>query len=434
MHKLTLCMIVKDESHIIKECIQSLSKYIDYYVICDTGSTDNTKQIIKEYFDSQNISGEIHDHVWENFGANRSKALELTKGKTKWVIMIDADDYIDGDMPTNFDDKFDGYTVRIMRGNFEWKRVQIFNMVNKTWRYEEPIHEYPIAELPINIGHLDGQYSFQVRTAGYRTISCATQQEKYWKDYLLLKDAIEKDPTSQRKQFYLAQSAFDSHRFDLAEQEYQKRVDMGGWDEETFFSQMRVGLSRELQNKPVEFVADSLLKSWEMRPNRAEPLYHLSNVYRKHNRHKAAFMIAFQALSIPKPEQDILFIDNDVYHWGILDEIVSTAHSVGKFHLGLQAADKLLNENRLPAEQIERVQKNRQSYYNKVMEIQAFLAQQHQHQAAMQMQVNAPPPPATTLNLGKAVTNMTPQTQVYGQEAYGISQKSKKFKPKKIKK
>ena len=73
MKKLTLCMIVRNESHIIKECIQSVAKFIDYYIICDTGSTDNTKEIIKEYFDSQNIPGEIHDDQWENFGANRTQ-------------------------------------------------------------------------------------------------------------------------------------------------------------------------------------------------------------------------------------------------------------------------------------------------------------------------------------------------------------------------
>lgn len=433
MHKLGLCMIVKDESHIIKDCIQSVAKYIDYYIICDTGSSDNTKQIIKEYFDSQNIPGEIHDHVWTDFGTNRTQALQLAKDKVKWAIMIDADDYIEGNMPTNFDDNFDGYSVRIMRGSFEWKRVQIFNLQKKNWRYEEPIHEYPIAELPMNISHLDGQYAFQVRTAGHRTISCATQQEKYWKDYLLLKAAIEKDPTSQRKQFYLAQSAFDSHKFDIAEAEYQKRVDMGGWDEEVFFAQMRVGLCRELQEKPTSEVADALLRSWEMRPFRAEPLYHLANVYRKHGRLQAAFMVAFQGISIPKPPQDILFVDNDPYIWGMLDEVVSTAHSVGKFHLGLQAADKLLNENRLPPDHIERVQKNRQSYYNKVLEIQAAMAEQNKQQAMAQNQNAMPAPPMTTLNVANAVTNMNKNSLVYGQEPQTQS-KQKRFKTKKVKK
>ena len=431
MHKLTLCMIVKNEEHIIKECLQSAAKYIDYYVICDTGSTDTTKQIIKEYFDSVNIPGEIHDHEWQDFGHNRTLALNLCKGKTKWAIMIDADDYIEGNMPTNFDDEVDGYTVKIARGNFEWKRVQIFNIDRKNWRYEEPIHEYPIAEMPMKVNHLDGPYAFQVRTAGYRTISCATQQDKYWKDYLLLKEAIQKDPTSHRKQFYLAQSAFDSFKFDIAEEEYQKRVDMGGWNEESFFAQMRIGLCRELQNKPIEQVADAMIKAWEMRPTRAEPLYHLSNVYRKHNRLPAAFMIAFQALTIPKPPHDILFVDGDVYTWGILDEIVSTAHSVGKFHLGLQAADKLLVDNRLPGEQVERVQKNRQAYYDKVLEIQAHMAQAQQQQADMQAKM-LNTPPSTTLNVAKAVTKIDSQS-VYGQDKQNTAVVTKTFKKKKIK-
>ena len=49
--KICLNMIVKNESHIIKETLINITNYlnIQYYVICDTGSTDNTKEIIN-YF------------------------------------------------------------------------------------------------------------------------------------------------------------------------------------------------------------------------------------------------------------------------------------------------------------------------------------------------------------------------------------------------
>ena len=47
----TLCMIVKDESHIIKECLKSMLPYIDRYDITDTGSTDGTPELIKEFMD-----------------------------------------------------------------------------------------------------------------------------------------------------------------------------------------------------------------------------------------------------------------------------------------------------------------------------------------------------------------------------------------------
>jgi len=40
---ITLCMIVKNESHVILECLNSIWKHINYWVISDTDSTDNTK-------------------------------------------------------------------------------------------------------------------------------------------------------------------------------------------------------------------------------------------------------------------------------------------------------------------------------------------------------------------------------------------------------
>ena len=52
--KLTLCMIVKNESHIILECLNSIYNILDYWVICDTGSTDGTQDIIKKFFEENN--------------------------------------------------------------------------------------------------------------------------------------------------------------------------------------------------------------------------------------------------------------------------------------------------------------------------------------------------------------------------------------------
>ena len=83
--KQTIClnMIVKDEAHVICETFDNLLKYFvfDYYVICDTGSTDGTQQKIKEYFKNKDIKGEIHECEWKDFGHNRSEALEKAYNK-----------------------------------------------------------------------------------------------------------------------------------------------------------------------------------------------------------------------------------------------------------------------------------------------------------------------------------------------------------------
>jgi len=370
-------MIVKNEAPNIQTCLESVAPYIDYYIICDTGSTDNTKEIIKNFFDSKGIPGEIHDQEWEDFGTNRSKALKLCHGKTQWALMIDADDFITGKLPVEkFDKNVDGYVVQIKRGSFSWARAQIFNLGKKLWWYEEPLHEYAICEQPMNILKLEGDYAWEVRTAGCRSRQFADDIEKYKNDYAVLKKHLEKDPNSHRKQFYAAQSAFDARMFDVAEKEYLRRIEMGGWDEEVFFSWLRIGICRELLERSLTEVSDAFMMAYEVKPNRAEPLYHLSCIYRKHNRNRNAFLVASHALSIPVPQNEILFVDHGNYNWGILDEIATTAFYAGRIHMGLAACEKLLSEPYLPDDQRQRVHSNRMSYMKAVEQIQSQLNNQ----------------------------------------------------------
>ena len=76
----TLCMIVKDEEHIIKETLESMVVNIDRYDITDTGSTDKTKVIIKDFFDRHGIPGEVHEMEWQGFGKSRTQALKNCEG------------------------------------------------------------------------------------------------------------------------------------------------------------------------------------------------------------------------------------------------------------------------------------------------------------------------------------------------------------------
>mgnify|MGYP003112734894 FL=1 len=171
----TLCMIVKNEEHIITECLESVCKYIDRYDITDTGSTDKTKEVIKKFFDEKGISGQVHEMEWQGFGKSRTQSLEnAAKSDAEYAWVIDADDRVEGNFkyPENMD--ADSYALNIHRGEFNWWRNQIFKL-SSGWRYVGVLHEYAECfgksekgEQPVTI-RLQGDYCIDARTMGART-------------------------------------------------------------------------------------------------------------------------------------------------------------------------------------------------------------------------------------------------------------------------
>jgi hypothetical protein len=121
-------------------------------------------------------------------------------------------------------------------------------------------------------------------------------------------------------------------------------------------------MCRGLQNKPWIEIQQAFLEAWEIRPTRAEPLHQIARIYRLMGHPRLGFLYAKMAADIPYPADDILFVSEDVYKYGVLDEIGSTAFYAGKPHMGYSACKKLLTENRLPDDQIVRVQNNLNEY------------------------------------------------------------------------
>jgi glycosyltransferase involved in cell wall biosynthesis len=81
-------MIVKNESHVVISTLENICSKIsfDYWVICDTGSTDNTINLIKDFFKLRDIKGELHEDEWIDFGTNRTLALNKAYNKTDYLL------------------------------------------------------------------------------------------------------------------------------------------------------------------------------------------------------------------------------------------------------------------------------------------------------------------------------------------------------------
>ena len=397
---ITLCMIVKDEEHVIKRCLESIYKYIDRYDISDTGSTDKTKEIIKEFFDEKGIPGEVHEIPWEGFGKSRTQALRNCDGKADYAWVIDADDTVDGNFEPALDmiakTRFSSYSLRIGRGpNFTWWRNQIFKTEDK-WHYVGVLHEYancPERETK-QMAQIQGDYFIHARTEGARNVG-VTPEEKYLKDAKTLEDALLNpdspayEPTNDRYHFYLAQSYFDAGKYDKAKEWYMKRAKMGGWEEEVFYSIYRVGICSGLLEEPWESTLMHFMMAWDARPWRAEPLHQISRVFRMNGKPRLAYLYASQAAKIAFPQQDILFLASDIYDWMCLDELCSTAFYAGQFEEGLDACNRLISSGKVPEDQLQRVKENRDHYITAIRNRDEHMKNQQAIQQAAQKVADA---------------------------------------------
>lgn len=87
MNSVSLCMIVKNEEKNIKNCLESISPYVDEIIIIDTGSTDNTKKICEAF------PVQLYDYPWsEDFSDARN--FSISKAACDWIFWMDADEIL----------------------------------------------------------------------------------------------------------------------------------------------------------------------------------------------------------------------------------------------------------------------------------------------------------------------------------------------------
>jgi glycosyltransferase involved in cell wall biosynthesis len=84
---ISLCAMVKNEEHNIRDLLESVVHYVSEIVIVDTGSTDRTVEIAKEYTDR------VYNVGFTNFGDIRTLLVHLSN--QPWVLMLDGDERLE---------------------------------------------------------------------------------------------------------------------------------------------------------------------------------------------------------------------------------------------------------------------------------------------------------------------------------------------------
>lgn len=334
-----LCAIVKNESKTIARLIDSCKSFIDYYVIVDTGSSDETQKIIVEKMEEAGIKGELHSRTWVNFGHNRSELMQLAYEKADYLLLADAD--FEYKIFGTFDKsilKYDHYHLRYL-GDVDFAQILLVSG-KKKWRYVGVTHEYITAEgcgesPTINelrvLHHADG---------GMRS-------DKLTRDRDLLEKAIIDDPADTRNYFYLAQTYANLKEYDKAIKYYEERVKKGGWPEEVYYSLFQIGVM-QYYLKNMNNAIMQLNEAYSYRPTRFEALFTLGTIYREQKKYHFARLLQEEVLNMKYPENDKLFIHATNKLYGADFELAICYYWMGQYEKAQEHALKVKQISNLP--------------------------------------------------------------------------------------
>src|SRR3990167_2861439 len=275
----------------------------------------------------KDIPGELHERPWVNLGATRPEAFKLAFEKGDYILFMDADDILEFDREKGFP-ILTADLYHMWRGNkgFTYLKPQIVK-ANLPWRWVGVTHEYLDCLVPYS--------SETLEAVKYVTLdggaASKEPKRKFQKNVDLLEQGLKEEPDNARYAFYLGESYRDLGEKGKALEVYQKRVNMGGWSEETFWSMLQIGHMLRDIGLPSNIVETAYYNAHEFRPHRPEPVYYLAEIYNEQEDYEKAYAWIKSLQSIPKPpEKASLFNIDWIEEYGLLFQLSICSYYVEK--------------------------------------------------------------------------------------------------------
>jgi glycosyltransferase involved in cell wall biosynthesis len=339
---LCLCLIVKNETGVLKRLFDSIVDHLDYWVICDTGSTDGTQDLIREYFQNR-VQGELHQIEFKNFGYARSQLMNRAYGKADWLLLADADFIIsveDTDFkkrlgqPINKDIEYllnkpipvnsetvypNGYMLSYVGPTFFRQTLLVSG--NVRWYYVGNTHEYITTEETQELINFDLIRIDHQEDGGSRS-------DKYERDITLLNEAISSDSNNDRSRFYLGDSYFalaqksdKREYYDQAINAYSDCIRLSNWNEEIYVSKLRLAYAMMMRGDDFRGVIGYFIDATLTRRNRLEAQYRVVKFFNDSKEYVAAYAMGKMADYLNPPNSDVLFIDWNVHAYQYMLEL-----------------------------------------------------------------------------------------------------------------
>ncbi|MCP4634276.1 MAG: tetratricopeptide repeat protein [candidate division Zixibacteria bacterium] len=218
---ISLCMIVKDEEENLPRCLESVKDVVDQIVVVDTGSSDKTPEIAKQY------GAEVYFHPWKNsFSEARNNSIKYATGD--WIIYLDADEELFNEdkellRSTAFNTKC---TIAILQiFNPLQGELEGYLQYTRMWRnflgfrFEGIVHNQLICDGPAVASNV------RIRHYGYGFES-EKMNKKYERSKKLLEKQIDENPDNAFALFNLAQIHRSKKEHDAAIENALKTVSL----------------------------------------------------------------------------------------------------------------------------------------------------------------------------------------------------------------
>lgn len=368
----TMCFatMCKNEEHCIQNTLESVYKHIDYWVVCDTGSTDRTCEIVKNFFEEKGIPGELHIDKWVGFDHNKTLMMKRAKDKADYVLHLDADDLLVNGLDFTKDDiGGDAYYMNVTRGDLKWKAFIIFNN-RLTWKFCGVAHtiikciekeQYVTKDITNKKSYISGEGIGSRAFDPNKFLYDAEKLKKQFFDTLL----FDPDNLNSRSVFYTGQSYQDSGMYEDAIKWYRLYTKLNNvWIEEKFESHMRIALCMMKLNYDLIDIETEMSNAIRLEDDRAEPYYHMGFYYNQIKEYEKGYSYFKTAKSknLDKvKDKYLLFIQENMYGNYNNDELSVSCFWTQRFEEGYKYLLEILNDDRF-ANQKERLLTNQKHF------------------------------------------------------------------------
>ena len=304
---LTLSMILKDEAATIARTLKSVRPWIDRWVIVDTGSTDATREVVRDTM--RGVPGILYSRDFADFATTRNLALYLAGEATPFLLWLDADDLLEDGAELRAalerDPAGSAWHLEARQGAWSWESCRVARTAAR-WRFVGAVHE-------VLVGGCGERAAGRVLHEPPDTIAARIRSSRRWaRDVELLRAALERDPGDTRSAFYLGMTLLWLGRYEAAAEALWRRVNMGGWSEEIYVARLQLAGCMANLGRAWPQIEGMLLDAVALAPKRAEALALLEEWYRARGEPARAAECGAARLALSAPASG-LFVDRRLY-------------------------------------------------------------------------------------------------------------------------